>query len=805
MTARRAVTAARSGRRARRRDLRLLPVALGTWAAALVSTAAPGAAPGMAVAGWSAAATVTGLLLVGRSERAVAGRNATRGAPVVIVLVLAAVAAVASGVAAAEPVRARVSDLPIGGGRVLTVDAVVSGKVERSPSGWRFDAVSERAQAGQAVANAAVPIVVRSAERPDGLDLGSSVTISGTAFAAGPGERAVLVVDATASLEVTGAPTGVLAVAAELRSALVAEARSLPQPGGGLVAGMAVGETSGVSEDLDADMKTASLSHLTAVSGANCALIVVIAYGLVAACGARRGVRVATGGVALGAFVVLVTPEPSVVRAAAMAGIAMIALLLGRAGAGVSVLCLAVTVALVLDPWLAGSVGFGLSAAATAALLLFAGPMADRLGRVLPRPLALAVATSLSAQLAVMPLIITIDPRMPVYAVIANMLAAPAAPVATVLGLAACLAAPVPVLASGLSALAWIPCAWVAAIAGTAADLPFSSVPWVPGWGGAVLAALVCAAALAWLTLPVDTARRRWARAVVAVVVGVVTGSALLAGPITRANTPTDWAIVACDVGQGDAVLLRSAGRVALVDTGPDPDALGRCLDRFGVGVVDILVLTHFDLDHRGGVDAVVGRVGAVLHGPVSRGDDQSALAMLGGGGARVIPVAAGVSGTLGDARWRVLWPRERRNGIPAMATPPAESGNDASVVIDIRGGGIPATVLLGDLSEEPQRMLAAGARAIGTVDVVKVAHHGSADQFAELYRRIAPRIALVSVGENDYGHPRREILDVLIGAGAAVARTDRAGSVAVLASGPGPAGALRLWTEHPDGVGPDD
>ena len=123
-------------------------------------------------------------------------------------------------------------------------------------------------------------------------------------------------------------------------------------------------------------MKESSLSHLTAVSGANCAIVVGLAFGAVAAAGGSRAARVAGGVVALIGFVLLVTPEPSVVRAAAMALIAMLGVLLGRTGAGIAVLCLAVTVLLVADPWLAGSLGFALSAVATGSLLLWARPLA---------------------------------------------------------------------------------------------------------------------------------------------------------------------------------------------------------------------------------------------------------------------------------------------------------------------------------------------------------------------------------------------------------------------------------------------
>ncbi len=766
--------------RARARDLRLLAVAVPAWAAAVVVTSAPEASPALGAALWAA----TGLVLVCAARwRVVAWLPPAAVA-------LAAASVVATHVALAQPARERALSLPTEGGRALIVEAAVTGKVERGLTGWRFDAVSQAVSIGDDHHALAVPVTVRSSDRPPGLDLGSQVTLTGTAFVADPAERAVWVVDAS-RLVVRHPPSGPLAVAAEARAGLIAQTRELPQPGAGLIAGLAVGDTAAVGPDLDEDMKTASLSHLTAVSGANCALVVGIAYALAAGLGARRAGRVVAGLCALGGFVVLVSPEPSVVRAAAMAAIAMLALLLGRPGAGASVLGLAVTLCLALDPWLSTTLGFALSAAATSALLLLAAPMSLVLSRFMPQPLALAIAVPLSAQLACTPLLIAIDPRMPLYAVIANMLATPAAPAATVLGLAACLAAPVPVLAAGLAGLAWLPCAWIAATAQTFASMPASSLPWWSGAVGVAAAVVVSAAGIVWLT-PVRPAARVTAAGVLALFIGVGAGTAVLDGPIRRIQAPQGWSVAVCDVGQGDALVLRSAGAVALIDTGPEPGALSACLDLFGVSRVDVLVLTHFDLDHRGGADAVLHRTDLLVHGPASSPADDELVARFHAAGAQVRQASAGMTGTLGDARWRVLWPRGRSVGYPP--------GNDASVVVDVRGGGIPATLLLGDLSESPQRALA--RELTGRYDVVKVAHHGSADQHHDLYRRSGASLAVVTVGENDYGHPRSEILDLLRSLGLSIVRTDETGAAAVVVR----EGELHVWRERPpedDGPGP--
>lgn len=781
-----------SMRRLRRRDARLVPVAAAAWLAAAGAITHPGMAGAAAAVLWACAAVAA----VGAVRCGTRRSRRVRRAPALALaaVALAASAAVCTHVAAAAPLRAAAADLQISGGRALTIDAVAVGKIERSADGFRFDALLERVRVGDAGSGAAtfgagVPVVVRSATAPRALDLGARLRTTATAWPTDPGERAVLVVDATGDLEITHAPSGIWRLASDLRRGLGAVTASLPAPGGGLIPGLAVGDTSGVGDDLDAAMKDASLSHLTAVSGANCALIVGIAFGAAALCRARRGVRVACGVAALTGFVVLVSPEPSVVRAAAMAAIAMLGVLLGRPGAGLALLTSAVVVVLLCDPWLALSIGFALSAAATGALLVGAGPLADGLARWMPHPLALGLAVPLAAQLVCGPLIVLISPRLSVYGVIANVIAAPAAPVGTVLGLAACLTAGIPLLGSGVAALAWIPAAWIAQTAATIAALPGSVVTWPEGpWGLAALA--VVGAAVAGVVVPV----RGWLRPASVLILATAGVCAIALGPIAgvieSARLPTGWAIAACDVGQGDAVLVRSAGSVALIDTGPDPAPLAHCLDVLGIGRIDLLVLTHFDADHRGGVSAVQGRVGTVLHGPVDTPAHAAVLEQLAAGGARPVAASRGMSGPLGDSRWSVLWPR-----------PDTAPGNDASVVVQFDGGGVPPSLFLGDLSAAGQRAMKAGTVLLDGYAVVKVAHHGSADQDPGLYGALRASLALVTVGENDYGHPRAETLDLLTGAGTRVARTDVDGLIAVWSDADG----LRLWRDRAGvGVAPD-
>ncbi|MFV0320157.1 MAG: ComEC/Rec2 family competence protein [Microbacterium sp.] len=760
----------------------LLPLAVAGWASAIVAVMAPDWAAVHAATLW----LVTGVLCCCALRR----RRLA-----LTVMAVAAAATIASHVAWAQPARDAAASFGVEGGRAVELTAVVTSKVAPAGSGslW-FDAHATALRAGDRSIPVSVPVVVSVA--PDGvagsgLDLGAQVVVTGTAMRADPGDRAVLVVFGSGGVAVTSAPEPAYAAVSALRTGFVDLASTLPGDGGALLPGLAVGDTSAVGAGLDAAMKDSSLSHLTAVSGANCAIIVGLVFGAAALLGARRGVRVIAALTALAGFVLLVTPEPSVVRAAAMATAAMLGVLLGRTAVGTSALCLAVVVLLVGDPWLAVSLGFALSTVATAALLVLAPPLARGLTRVMPKALALVLAVPLAAQLACGPLLVLVNPTVPLYGVVANLVAGPAAPVATVLGLVACLLAPVlPVVAHGVAAIAWVPSAWVAATATTVTELPAASLPWLDGWVGAAALALVgaCIAVLLALWRPgVRTLMLRLAATVLlSTTAGVLLGSAALGGPIAALTIPRAWSIAVCDVGQGDAVLVRSGEHVALIDTGPDPALLRACLRRLGVSRLDLVVLTHFDHDHIGGAETVVGLSDLVLHGPPTDAQDRALLSRFADSGSQVVEAHSGVSGRLGDADWRVLWPRRTSVAFPA--------GNDASVVLDVRGGGVPSALFLGDLSATPQAILAGDTGLRGPYDVVKVAHHGSVDQDAGLYRAVRAAVAIVPVGaDNTYGHPRRETLQLVASVGAAIGRTDRDGLVLVARG----AGGLQLWRER--------
>ncbi|MFF1441111.1 ComEC/Rec2 family competence protein [Streptomyces sp. NPDC058295] len=611
------------------------------------------------------------------------------------------------------------------------------------------------------------------------------------ALAGGDRFAAVLRVRGRAVPSVVGEPSGVQRLAGRLRAGLRAATDGLPADARALLPGLVVGDTSRITPELDEAFKATDLAHTLAVSGSNLTVILALLLGppglaqhverrgLAPRLGVPlRGTALLGGALTLG-FVVVCRPDPSVLRAAACGAIVLLALATGRRRSLIPALATAVLLLVLYDPWLARSYGFLLSVLATGALLTLAPrwSAALRRRRVPPR-LAEALAAAGAAQALCAPVVAVLSARVSLVAVPCNLLVEFAVAPATVLGFAVLAAAPVAMPVA--EALAWCarwPAGWIAGVARTGAALPGGGVDWPGSWGGALLLALVTGGVV---LVGRRLSRHPWLCAVCGVLLLLVM---VRPPPLTRVLTgwpPPGWRLAMCDVGQGDAtVLAAGAGAGVVVDTGPDPALVDRCLSKLGITRVPLVVLTHFHADHVAGLPGVLrGReVGAIETTGFEEPVDQVEFVRR-EAEARDVPVvraAAGERRRVGALDWEVLWP-------PPHPAPRPDGPNDASVTLLVRAAGL-RMLLLGDLEPPAQQALlrSPAAPLVRGVDVLKVAHHGSAYQDPELIRAVAPRLALISCGaDNRYGHPAPSTVAALRAGGAAVLRTDRDGALAV-------------------------
>jgi competence protein ComEC len=453
-----------------------------------------------------------------------------------------------------------------------------------------------------------------------------------------------------------------------------------------------------------------------------------------------------------------------------MGVIGLVALVTGSRRAALPALSAAVLVLVLADPDLAATPGFALSVLATGGLLVLAPTWRERLARRMPGWLADAIAVPAAAQAACGPVVVAISASLGLLAVPANLLAVPAVAPATITGVAAALLAPLWMpLAQAVAWLGYLPTAWLVLVARVGAGLPGAELPWPDGTPGALLLAALTVVVL--VALP----RRRLRRALISCSAGALVAGTSLAA-VQPAWPPPGWFLVACDVGQGDAVVLNAgAGSAVLVDAGPDPEALDACLRRLDVDRLPLVLLSHLHEDHLAGLPGALGgrSVGAVQVGPVadSRAQHARVVAWARDAGVEVTSPSLGEQRAAGALRWTVVAPGRHYRGTRS-------DPNNSSLVLRLQAG--PTTVLLtGDIEPEAQRDLLRDGDV--RADVLKVPHHGSAHQDPAFLDAVGARVVLTSVGEgNDYGHPSPQTLQRLLQHGAHSLRTDLDGDVAL-------------------------
>lgn len=304
------------------------------------------------------------------------------------------------------------------------------------------------------------------------------------------GAQAVLDLTSSARGDV---PAGIFGAAHGIRRGLRAATLGLDPERAALLRGLTIGDTRGLGVQTMESLRRAGLTHLVAVSGSNVA-IVLGAVALATRWIAHR-LRLVAGAGALVLFLVIVGPDPSVLRAGAMGAIALVALVYGRRTEPLAALGVALIAVIGHRPAMAFSAGLHLSAAATAGIVLFAAPLERTMSRIV-RPVRLLLAATLAAQIGVMPVLLLVFGELSLVSPLANLLALPVVPLATVVAFACGAAAP---LFPGTRVVMRTvePCAaWILEVARRLGEPEWAAAVLDRRWGWVALAAVTAAGAV---------------------------------------------------------------------------------------------------------------------------------------------------------------------------------------------------------------------------------------------------------------------------------------------------------------------
>jgi competence protein ComEC len=592
----------------------------------------------------------------------------------------------------------------------------------------------------------------------------------GTLFASNE-RRVAGLIAVRGSVRIVRGPTLIMHWTTAIRTRFRAEAQRIVGAGGALIPGLVEGDTSLEKSSFVTDMRRSGLTHLTAVSGENFAIVAAFMMWLTQWFIRRQRLRIVCTALVLIGFIFLVRPSPSVMRATVMTAVMLISRVRGVRSSALPSLGFAIALLIVMDPFQAIDPGFALSVMATAGILILSPPIAQTLGRWIHHPrLVELISLPVSATILCTPVIVAISGQLSLISIPANMLVTLVVAPVTVVGFVAALL-PWTGLAHLLLVVINPISQWVAIVAEHCARFPVVLLP--KSFVGALLA----------IVLILLIRFKYWKT------IGISIAGLMIVLTVVGSSWPgARWLIVNCDVGQGDGLVINLGNHSGIViDAGPDPVLMDKCLRSLGIDTVPLIVLSHYHADHVTGLPAVLAgrRIGAVWVTNLDQPATEYMMTMRALGLIHPTVVHQGEVASFpslyGRVVIRVLWPQVTQDHFASL--PGDGSGiNNSSIALEITIGRV--RLFAGGDIEPPAQAAIVESGLVHSVDILKVAHHGSGYQDNDLLDLLKPRVALISVGlGNPYGHPASSTIAALMARGVRVYRTDRDGAISVDAS----------------------
>ena len=534
----------------------------------------------------------------------------------------------------------------------------------------------------------------------------------------------------------------------------------------GFAKALLLGDRTGIDYETNTAFKLAGISHVIAVSGLHVTILFTLINIL---CFKRRFLVAILGIPALVLFAALTGFSPSVTRACIMQCLMIVAMLIGKEYDGPTELASSCLVMFVVNPLVILSVSFQLSVGCMIGIFLFydsiRGYFAERLGRgksKIKRWFVNSVSVTLSAMVTTTPLVALYFGAVSLVGVLTNLLTLWVISFVFYGIMLVCLLGTFWSAGAAISAavIAW-PIRYVLGVSRLLAAFPLSAV-----YTASIY--IVIWLVFCYVLLGVFLFSRQ--RKPVVLLCCAVISLCLALGASWLEPLTDDCRMTVLDVGQGQCILLQSEGKTYLVDCGGSDaeeaaDAAAERLLSQGIFRLDGVILTHFDEDHSGGMEHLLRRIPAdTLFVPYCA-DEENLMAHLEPLTNQVMSLKENIKISYGDTELSIFAPV-----VP-------DSGNESSLAVLFRHEDCDI-LITGDRSAFGERMLLRTAE-VPEVDILVAGHHGAKSSTStQLLTATMPKIVVISVGENHYGHPAQEVLDRISAVGAALYRTDLHGNI---------------------------
>jgi competence protein ComEC len=561
--------------------------------------------------------------------------------------------------------------------------------------------------------------------------------------------------------------------------------RSLPKEQAGLLNGMLIGYTDGLSEDVQNAFSDSGLSHIMAVSGANVAFIIIPLIFLFKKLRFNQKASNIFIMFVLLLFVFITGFSPAVLRAVLMGELMLVGRLIRRETDIFSSIALAAIILLVSNPFNLFDIGFQLSFAATLSLVLFYNNLKRMLScKFIPVVIVDVLAATLAAQIGTIPITAFYFNKISLISFVSNIFVVSVVEIITILG---CIMAILGHLSITLSQfIGYINynfLSFVLFVTKTSSRVPFAVLKVVTPSFLAITTFYAASIFMLWYKPLVNLKlkKRYYAVALCTIVILMLLGN----------FWPRNLEIAFIDVGEGDSTLIRtSSGKTVLIDGGggSKTDASSNAgestvipfLLDYGVSRIDVVIATHGHDDHIKGLVPIIKDidVGILVVPDISEMKELEPLMDLAHKkNISVKKCDIGESIELDkETKLNVLHPYK---GLEIDKS----SLNNGSLVLKLVYKNT-SVLFTGDIQKEIEDQLIK-EKADLAADVIKIAHHGSAySTTIDFIQLVKPSAAIISVGRNNFGHPSPDILQRLKGKGIQIFRTDESGGVILSTNG---------------------